>query len=112
MFIIVEHHLTMGWDSCDDAAMLKGLLLTLTLLNGGDSITTHVGIARGGIEVNPLTKNIWVLDGVRAAETYALWKVGPTSDKQHKKLTRILLGSLVVFEGAVVVHNINELRKQ
>lgn len=86
---------------------MKPLLLSLALLNGADSAITHVALDRGLHEV-VLSQSPYVnhalLGGVTAAEWYAL--------KEKRRLNTVLVVALIAVRGAVVVNNVNQLRRQ
>lgn len=90
---------------------MKGLLLTLTLLNAGDSATTHAALSIGARELNPI-QHALVLDAAHGLETVALWQVAPKAEQQHPALTKAVVIGLIAWKGFVVAHNVNELRRQ
>lgn len=91
---------------------MKPLLLALTLLNCGDSITTHAALSIGAREANPFTSNPIVLDVARTAETATLWAAAPRAAKSHPKLTKGLLIGAVALQSVVVASNIRQMQRQ
>ena len=87
------------------------LLLTLNILMGADATTTHVMLNRGGREVLLPTQNPWAINGIVAGEATAMTFGLTTLSKEHPKLAKTLTWTLIGVRGAIVAHNVRELRK-
>lgn len=94
--------------------MITSTLLALWLgLQSGDAVTTHVALARGGHERNPLlTQHALVNDGLFALGAgemiYAVHRLKP----QHPRLAVVVLVGGIALEGWAVRHNLDTLNVQ
>jgi hypothetical protein len=91
---------------------MKILLFGVWLTFSGDAATTHYALTHGGKEIVMPTQKPWVIDATVGAEaalstTGILWL-----DKNHPKAAKVIGWSMVAVRGAVVVHNVEQLRKR
>lgn len=91
--------------------MFKAILVTLTLVNTSDIITTGVALKHGGREVVVPSQNVLVIDSVVIGENYFIQKSLISLHERHPKLANVLGWSIVVGKSIVVSSNVNQLRK-
>lgn len=90
---------------------MNSLLLTLTLLHGLDACSTTAVMAQGGRELNPIlsqsiARNVAMQSVITTAQVLALHHM----HEKHPKWARTLAVIAIGLEGAIVVHNVKNLR--
>lgn len=90
---------------------MNTLLIIWLAAHGGDAITTHVALNRGGIERNPLytqsaATNTLLMAGEAAAVTLAVKKLGP----HHPKFTKAMLALGIGVSGYAAIHNLRTIQ--
>lgn len=92
---------------------MKPLLITLNLLTAVDAGMTHHAIVnRGFVEIGMPFQNPYVLEGFGAGVTISeSIMINTLNKRNHKKAARIIVWSLIAARSAVIIHNVNELRK-
>ena len=92
---------------------MKIILFGIWLTCGFDAASTHYALThRAALEVVMPTQNPYAIDGIVAGEA-ALTSLGLYHlNHNHPKLTRIAGWSMIALRGAVVVHNVEQLRKK
>ena len=90
---------------------MKPILLTLSLLHGGDLATTQVVLSQGGVERNPLVPqqragNLLVGSAASVADIYLLH----TLSKRHPTLAKTIGLMAIGVEGWAVQHNARQIR--
>lgn len=92
--------------------MLKALLLTLSVCSAGDSGLTHYSLGLGARELNPLSKNPYVLDVARGTSVGLFWTFGKKLDRSSPKATRTALVLISGVECGAVASNVVQARRQ
>lgn len=90
---------------------MKPILLTLSLLHGGDLATTQVVLSQGGVERNPFVPqqragNLLVGSAASVADIYLLHKISEKHPKVAKTIGLIAIGA----ETWAVAHNARQIR--
>lgn len=90
---------------------MNPILLTLALLHGVDVASTNVILRQGGVEKNPLMPQqpAWNLTIGAAASAGNLWVIHKI-EKHHPKLAKTIGLAAIGIEGAVVAHNLTQIR--
>jgi hypothetical protein len=85
--------------------------LSLAILAGGDCLTTDIALARGGRESWLPTQNPFILNAAVAGATTAQIIGLQQVRKTHPRLATSLAIAFIVIRGAVVIHNVRQLRR-
>ena len=96
-----------------DRTIMKTILFGIWLTCGSDAATTHYALTqRNAKEVVMPTQNPYAIDGIVAGEA-ALTSLGLYHlNRKHPSIARVVGWSMIALRGAVVVHNVEQLRKR
>lgn len=90
---------------------MKELLFALNAVLAADAASTHAVLARGGREVMMPSQNPYVIHGLVAGQAVGLTWGLRQAERSHPKGARIVGWTIVALRAAVVVHNVNQLRR-
>lgn len=90
---------------------MKPLLLTLNLLIGADSATTHIGLRMGAQELFLPTQNPAFVHVISAGQAVSLTWTLARWEKRHPKLVRWIGWTVVGIRAGAVVNNIYQIQK-
>lgn len=91
---------------------MKALLLTMLLSQGADLATTHIGLKRGCVEMNPLYGTEVSLPVLYAAKGTSMFLMGTVAwggRKSHPKLSRAVLWTGIAVGAGAAIWNLHQL---
>ena len=92
---------------------MKILLFGMWLTLSGDASTTTYGINhRLVVEALIPSQNVYVIDGILAAEGGGMTAGLLRLNREHPKAAKIIGWSIVAMRAYVVEHNVEQLRKR
>ena len=90
---------------------MKILLFGVWLSLSGDATSTTIAIHRGAKEALIPSQNVYVIDGIIAAEGGGMTAGLLRLNREHPKAAKIIGWSIVAMRAYVVEHNVEQLRK-
>ncbi len=92
---------------------MKIILVGIWLTLGSDAASTTYGINHRMVkEVLIPSQNVYVIDGVVAAEGVGITTGLNQLNKNHPKLAKIVGVGLIVVRSTIVMNNVEQLRKR